>query len=38
MMKKESLFVAVGVAHLPGEEGVINLLRKAGYKVKPVTK
>ena len=38
MMKKESLFVAVGVGHLAGEEGVINLLRQAGYKVKPVTK
>jgi len=38
MMKKESLFVAVGVGHLAGEEGVINLLRKAGYKVKPITK
>ncbi|MFH6993063.1 TraB/GumN family protein [Flavobacterium sp. FlaQc-48] len=38
MMKKESLFVAVGVGHLPGKDGVINLLRKAGYKVKPVTK
>lgn len=36
MMKNESLFVAVGVGHLAGEEGVINLLRKAGYKVKPV--
>ena len=36
MMKKESLFVAVGSAHLAGELGVINLLRKAGYKVKPI--
>lgn len=36
MMKNEALFVAVGSAHLAGEEGVINLLRKAGYKVKPV--
>ncbi|KFF15327.1 TraB/GumN family protein [Flavobacterium hydatis] len=35
-MKKESVFVAVGSAHLAGELGVINLLRKAGYKVKPV--
>lgn len=38
MMKKESLFVAVGSAHLAGEQGLISLLRKAGYKVKPVTK
>lgn len=38
MMKNESVFVAVGAAHLAGNDGVINLLRKAGYKVKPVTK
>nr|WP_199002287.1 TraB/GumN family protein [Flavobacterium sp. ASV13] len=38
MMKNESLFVAVGSGHLAGEEGVINLLRKAGYKVKPIMK
>ncbi|TPG36277.1 TraB/GumN family protein [Flavobacterium pectinovorum] len=36
MMKKESLFVAVGSAHLAGDLGVINLLRKAGYTVKPI--
>jgi uncharacterized protein YbaP (TraB family) len=36
MMKKESLFVGVGAAHLGGEFGVINLLRKAGYIVKPI--
>lgn len=36
MMKTESIFFAVGVAHLGGDLGVINLLRKAGYKVKPV--
>ncbi|WP_426483561.1 TraB/GumN family protein [Flavobacterium sp. 2] len=36
LMKKESVFFAVGSAHLGGEFGVINLLRKAGYIVKPV--
>ena len=38
MMQKESVFFAVGAAHLAGELGVINLLKKAGYTVKPVTK
>ncbi|MBB4801033.1 uncharacterized protein YbaP (TraB family) [Flavobacterium nitrogenifigens] len=36
MMKTESVFFAVGAGHLGGEFGVINLLRKAGYIVKPV--
>lgn len=36
MMKKESVFFAFGSAHLGGDLGVINLLRKAGYQVKPV--
>lgn len=36
LMKKESIFFAVGAAHLGGEEGVINLLRKSGYSVKPI--
>jgi uncharacterized protein YbaP (TraB family) len=31
-----SLFVGVGSAHLPGEKGVIELLRKKGYKLRPV--
>lgn len=26
-------FIAVGALHLPGEEGVVELLRKAGYRV-----
>jgi uncharacterized protein YbaP (TraB family) len=38
LMKKESVFFAFGAAHLGGEEGVINLLRKAGYKVEPILK
>jgi uncharacterized protein len=36
LMKGSSLVVAVGAGHLPGDKGVINLLRKAGYKVEPV--
>lgn len=31
-----STFVAVGAAHLPGSLGVVELLRKKGYKVEPV--
>jgi len=38
LIKNESVFIAVGAAHLAGESGVINLLRKAGYTVKAVTK
>lgn len=29
-------FIGVGALHLPGEQGVINLLRKQGYTVEPV--
>lgn len=36
MMAKQSVFVAVGSAHLAGDLGIINLLRKAGYTVKPI--
>ncbi|MFD2823777.1 TraB/GumN family protein [Lacinutrix iliipiscaria] len=31
-----SVFSAVGAAHLPGEFGIINLLKKKGYQVTPV--
>jgi uncharacterized protein YbaP (TraB family) len=30
------LFVGVGAAHLPGQRGVIELLRKKGYKLRPI--
>jgi len=36
MAAEKSTFFAVGAGHLGGEEGVISLLKKAGYKVKPV--
>lgn len=38
IMKSQSTFFAVGAAHLLGDDGLINLLRKAGYSVKPVLK
>jgi uncharacterized protein YbaP (TraB family) len=34
-IKKESCFFAVGSAHLAGNNGLINLLRKNGYSVTP---
>ncbi len=36
IMPDQSLFAAVGVAHLPGDNGLITLLRKAGYTVEAV--
>jgi len=34
--KEKSTFFGVGAAHLAGDNGVINLLRKKGYKVEAV--
>ena len=36
LIKLNSIFIAVGAGHLGGEYGIINLLRKEGYTVKPV--
>jgi uncharacterized protein YbaP (TraB family) len=36
VLKIKSLFSGVGAAHLPGENGVIELLRKKGYTVEPL--
>jgi len=36
LLPAKPLLIAVGAGHLPGEKGVINLLRKAGYTLKPV--
>lgn len=35
-IRKQPIFVAIGAAHLGGKNGVINLLRKRGYTVRPV--
>ena len=32
----KTIFAAVGAAHLPGDDGVIEIMRKKGYKVRPV--
>ncbi|MBU2948143.1 TraB/GumN family protein [Zobellia uliginosa] len=36
VMQKGKVFAGIGAAHLPGEQGVISLLRKKGYTVKPL--
>jgi uncharacterized protein YbaP (TraB family) len=36
LLSEKSLVIAVGAGHLPGEKGVISLLRKEGYTVTPV--
>lgn len=36
LLPAKSLLIAVGAGHLPGDKGVLNLLRKEGYKVTPV--
>lgn len=37
MMKTGPVFFAVGAGHLPGDNGVLNLLKKQGYKITPVS-
>lgn len=36
IMSEGSTLFVVGAAHLIGDDGVISLLKKAGYKVKPI--
>jgi uncharacterized protein YbaP (TraB family) len=36
LLTKKSLMIAVGAGHLPGNKGVINLLREKGYTLTPV--
>lgn len=36
-MAGRSTFIAVGAGHLPGPNGLLNLLREAGFSVRPLT-
>ena len=36
ILPKTNIFMAVGAGHLVGEKGVIELLRKEGYKLRPI--
>jgi len=36
IMPAKKVLFAVGAAHLPGAKGLINLLRKKGFTVKPM--
>ena len=38
LLPKQSTLFVVGAGHLPGESGMINLLREVGFKVTPVKK
>lgn len=37
LMQNKACFIAVGAGHLAGENGLINLLKKQGYTVEPVS-
>lgn len=36
LLPAASVLIAVGAGHLPGEKGLISLLRQKGYTVEPV--
>lgn len=35
-LKNKSIFVFVGVSHLPGKEGLLKLLANTGYTLSPI--
>ena len=37
LIRKEAIFCAVGAGHLAGDQGIIQLLRKRGYKLRKVS-
>ena len=36
ILPANNIFIAVGAGHLVGEKGLISLLRKAGYTLRPL--
>lgn len=36
IMKEKSTLFVVGCGHLPGKKGILNLLKKEGYMIKPI--
>jgi uncharacterized protein YbaP (TraB family) len=36
ILPSRSILIAVGAAHLPGENGLINLLRRKGFELTPI--
>ncbi len=36
MIQKKATFIAVGAGHLAGEQGIVHLLRKQGYRLTPM--
>lgn len=36
-IKEQRAVIAVGAAHLPGKEGILNLLKQQGYALEPAT-
>lgn len=37
MVHDQPAFIAIGVSHLEGEQGILNLLRSKGYTLTPIT-
>ena len=35
-LSEDSVFIAVGALHLPGEDGLVSLLRSRGYRLTPL--
>ncbi|MGZ5915114.1 MAG: TraB/GumN family protein, partial [Hyphomicrobium sp.] len=36
LLEQGGVFIAIGALHLPGKQGLIALLREAGYTVTPI--